>query len=321
MNDLRNSKVLITGGAGFVGSHIADRLIKEGVKQVVIVDNFIRGSKDNLKWAQKNGDVKVVYGDISDEMLINNLMQDIDYVFHESALRITQCAELPREAFKTLFEGTYNIAEAAAKMEVKKVVAASSASVYGEPNYLPIDECHPFNNYTFYGAGKIATEHFLRAFYDMCKLNYAALRYFNVYGPRMDAFGVYTEVMIKWLESITSGRPPVIHGDGSSSMDFIYIDDVVEANILAMKSDATDQVFNIGTGKETSLKELLSIMLKIIGSDLKPEFQPLRKINPVKRRCACTKKSSEALGFKAKVGLEEGMKKLVEWYKEIKRKE
>lgn len=311
---------MITGGAGFVGSHISDRMIREGADKIVIIDNFVRGSKDNLAWALKNGNVKIIDGDISDENLVNQTMQNIDYVFHEAALRITQCAQTPRGAFKTLFEGTFNVLEAALKMKVKKIIAASSASVYGEPSYLPIDEKHPFNNYTLYGAGKIATEYLLRAFFEMHKLDYVALRYFNIYGPRMDIFGVYTEVMIKWLDCIDNNTQPIIHGDGKASMDFVYVDDIIDANILALKSDATDEVLNIGTGREVSLNELLSVILKITGSKLKPEFHPLRKVNPVKRRRADIKKAKDILGFEPNVPIEEGIKRLIDWRKEVKKR-
>jgi UDP-glucose 4-epimerase len=318
MANIKGSKILVTGGAGLVGSHIVDRLIKEGAGQIIVVDNFVRGSMDNLEWALKNGNVKVVRADISDVGRLDELMTGIDYVFHEAALRITQCAQMPREAFRTLFEGTFNVLEAASKFKVKKIIAASSASVYGEPSYLPIDEKHPFNNYTLYGSGKIATEFLLRSFFDMEKLDYIALRYFNIYGPRMDIFGVYTEVMIKWLDCIDEGVAPIIHGDGTASMDFVYIDDIVEANILALKSSATDNIFNIGTGQEVSLNELLSIILKVTGSNLKPQFQPVRKVNPVKRRRAEIKKAGAILRFFPKVSIEEGISRLVEWRKAVR---
>lgn len=315
--DLTKSKILITGGAGFVGSHIADRLIKEGAGQIVVIDNFARGSMDNLQWAIEHGNVAVIKGDVSDGRLVDSAMQGVDYIFHKAALRITECAQKPREAFKTLFEGTYNVLEYAVKAKVKKIILASSASVYGEPNYLPIDERHAFNNYTLYGAGKITGEYLLRAFFDMYRLNYLTLRYFNIYGPRMDIFGVYTEVLIKWLDCIDSHKAPVIYGDGTAAMDFVYIDDVVEANIQALKSDITNQVFNVGTGREVSLNELLSIILAVTGSNVKPEYRPARTVNPVKKRRADTKKAKEILGFQANVPLEEGIRKLIDWRKNI----
>lgn len=318
--EIRGSNVLVTGGAGFVGSNLVDRLIREGAGKIIIIDNFVRGSIDNLKWALNNGDIEVIRADISDSGLVLNYMQGIDYVFHEAALRITQCAQMPREAFKTLFEGTFNVLEAASKMKVKKIIAASSASVYGEPSYLPIDEKHPFNNYTLYGAGKISTEFILRAFFDMQKLDYVALRYFNLYGPRMDIFGVYTEVIIKWLDCIDNNTAPIIHGYGKASMDFVYVDDAVESNILALKSSISDEVFNIGSGREISLNELLSIILKLKNSNLKPEYHAQRKVNPVKRRCSDTKKAKEMLGFEARVPIEEGIQRLIDWRESVKSK-
>jgi len=228
-------------------------------------------------------------------------------------LRITRCAEAPREATEVLMTGTLNVLESAVRHKVKKIVAASSASVYGEPSYLPIDEAHPFNNRTMYGAGKVANEQMYRAYYTTSGLPYVALRYFNVYGPRMDLTGVYTEVLIRWLDAIEAGKPPLIFGDGEQSMDFVFIEDVAKANILSLQSDVTDEVFNVGTGVQTNLNQLCAALLKISGSSLKPEYREARAVANVTRRRAAIEKAEKMLDFRATISLEEGLRKLTEW--------
>jgi UDP-glucose 4-epimerase len=313
MNQLEGKRFLITGGAGFVGSTICDQLLAAGAAEVRIIDNFVRGSWANVKPVLATGRVKVTEGDIRDAELVDSLTEGVDYVYHQAALRITRCAEAPREAVEVLMTGTLNVLEAAVRHKVKKIIAASSASVYGEPSYLPMDESHPFNNRTLYGAGKIANEQMLRSYYTTYGLPYVALRYFNVYGPRMDLTGVYTEVLIRWLEAIEAGKPPLIFGDGEQSMDFVYIEDVARANLIAMESDVTDEAFNVGTGVQTTLKQLCAALLKLTGSKLQPEHRPARAVANVSRRRAATDKASELLGFKASVGLEEGLRGLIEW--------
>lgn len=313
MNQIAGKRFLITGGAGFVGSTICDQLLAAGAAEVRIIDNFVRGSWANVKPALATGRVNITEGDIRDAELVDSLTEGADYVYHEAALRITRCAEAPREAVEVLMTGTLNVLEAAVRHKVKKIVAASSASVYGEPSYLPMDEAHPFNNRTLYGAGKVANEQMLRAYYTTYGLPYVALRYFNVYGPRMDLTGVYTEVLIRWLEAIEAGKPPLIFGDGEQSMDFVYIEDVARANLLAMESDVTDEVFNVGTGVQTTLKQLCAALLKLTGSNLQPEHRPARAVANVSRRRSSTEKASELLGFNASVGLEEGLRGLIEW--------
>jgi UDP-glucose 4-epimerase len=267
----------------------------------------------NLESAKKKGDVVVIEGDIRDTDTVDNAVEGVDYVFHQAALRITRCAEAPREAIQVLIDGTSNVLESAVRHKVKKIVAASSASVYGDPSYLPMDENHPFNNRTLYGAGKIANEQMLRAYYEMFKLPYVAFRYFNIYGPRMDIDGVYTEVLIRWMDAIEAGQPPKIFGDGLQSMDFVYVEDVGRANIAGLVADATDEVFNVGMGVETTLNELCHMLLKVSGSNLKPEYHEARKVNNVRARRATTEKAKKMLGFKANVDLEAGLKLLIEW--------
>jgi UDP-glucose 4-epimerase len=314
MNRIEGSCCLITGGAGFVGSTIADQLLEEGAAEVRIIDNFIRGTWNNLESALASARVKVTDGDIRDRELIDELTAGVDYVFHQAALRITRCAEAPREAIEVLMDGTGNVLESCVKHKVKKIVAASSASVYGDASYLPMDENHPFNNRTMYGAGKIANEQMYRAIYTTTGLPYVAFRYFNVYGPRMDLTGVYTEVLIRWLDAIEEGKPPLIFGDGLQSMDFVFVDDVARANVLAVQNEITDEVFNVGTGVQTNLNQLCECVLKLTRPSLKPEHREARKLVEVRRRQAATEKAKRLLGFEATVTLEEGLKQLIAWH-------
>jgi UDP-glucose 4-epimerase len=318
---MRGERVLVTGGAGLVGSHIVDLLVRgDGVPtpdDIVVLDDFIRGTRENLAWALNHGPVRIVRGDIRDRELLASLLDGTSVVFHQAAVRITQCAEDPRLAFDVLAGGTFNIAEAAARAGVRKIVAASSASVYGMAAAFPTrEDHHSYNNRTLYGAAKAFNEALLRSFNEMYGLNYVALRYFNVYGPRMDIYGAYTEVLIRWMERIAAGQPPVIFGDGNQTMDFVYVEDVARANILAAQRDAaTDDVFNVATGAETSLNELARALLKAMGADLSIEYGPERKVNPVPRRLADTSKAERVLGFKAQVSLQDGLSRLVEWWR------
>lgn len=316
---MQNSRVLITGGAGLVGSHIADLLVQEGAAEIIILDNFTRGRMENLAQVQAKGHLVMVEGDIRDRQLLADVMQGVDVVFHQAAIRITQCAEEPRLALEVLADGTFNVLEAAVAANVKKVVAASSASVYGMAEDFPTAESHhPYNNRTIYGAAKVFNEGLLRSFYDMYGLDYVGLRYFNVYGPRMDIFGVYTEVLIRWMDRIIEGKPPLIFGDGKQTMDFIYIEDIARANILAAKTQVTDEVFNVASGVETSLNDLAYSLAKVMESDLTPEYGPERKTNPVQRRLADLVKAKQLLGFEAEVSLEDGLSRLVNWWREQK---
>jgi len=316
MKNIRDNRILITGGAGLVGSHIADRLIDKGAGEIVIIDNFTRGRRENLARALKRGPVSIIEGDVRDRKLLAGAMQGIDLVFHQAAIRITQSAKEPRLAMEVLAEGTFNVLEAAVQAGVKKVVAASSASVYGTAEEFPTPESHhPYNNRTLYGASKTFNEGLLRSFHDIYGLDYVALRYFNVYGPRMDTRGAYTEVLIRWMERISLGRGPLILGDGTQTMDFVSAEDVARANIMAAESDITDEVFNIAAGAEVSLNDLAGTLLKVMGSKLRPEYGPERKTNPVRRRLADIGKAKRLLGFEARLSLEEGLRELVEWWR------
>lgn len=313
MSHLKGSCCLVTGGAGFIGSTIVDQLLAAGASEVRVVDNFVRGSWNNLAEASKHRGVRITEGDIRDRALVDRLTDGADYIFHQAALRITRCAEAPREALEVLVDGTFNLLEAAVKHKVKKVSAASSASVYGEPSRLPIDEDHPFNNRTMYGACKVANEQLLRSFHEMYGLDYVALRPFNVYGPRMDVTGVYTEVLIRWLDAVEAGTPPLIFGDGKQSMDFVYVGDVARAYLVAAESSVSDDFFNVGTGVQTSLNELCHMVLRLTGSPLKPEHREARKVGNVQRRRAGIEKAERVLGFRASVPLEQGLRELIGW--------
>jgi UDP-glucose 4-epimerase len=314
---LANRRVLITGGAGLIGSHIADRLAKEPVAEIVVLDNFVRGRRENLAAAMASGRVTIVEGDICDRALVNEAMRGIDIVFHQAAIRITQCAAEPSLAIDVLVNGTANVLQAAIDAKVSKVVAASSASVYGMADRFPTPETHhPYNNRTLYGAAKAFNEGMLRAFHDQHGLDYVALRYFNVYGPRMDTHGAYTEVFIRWMQRIAAGEPLTIFGDGQQTMDFIYVDDVARANILAATVPVTDRVFNVGTGTEISLKEVAATLQRVMQAKGAIEHAPPRSVNPVPRRMADTWLAREELGFEAAVSFVDGLRALVSWWQE-----
>ncbi|ULA68485.1 MAG: UDP-glucose 4-epimerase [Nitrospira sp.] len=316
--EIKNHRFLITGGAGLMGSHITERLLAKGASEIILLDNFVRGSMHNIESSLKDQRVRLVKGDIRDLDLLRELAAGMDGIFHMAALRITACADNPREAMEVMLVGTHNVLQTVAEQKVGRLVYASSASVYGLADVFPTSENHhAFNNRTLYGTAKMAGEGMARSFADMYGIQYVALRYFNVYGPRMDIHGRYTEVLVRWLDRIGAGEPPLIFGDGSQTMDLVYIDDVTDANIMAMESEITDEVFNVASGTETSLLGLLTAVLKVTGSTLKPEFLPARAVNPVPRRLADTKKAEDLLGFKAKVGVEEGLRRLIAWRKEV----
>ncbi|WP_328468582.1 NAD-dependent epimerase/dehydratase family protein [Actinoplanes sp. NBC_00393] len=313
---IEGARALVTGGAGTIGSHVVDELVRGGAAEIVVLDNFVRGRRENLAWALANGPVRLVDGDIRDNALVRDVTADKDLVFHLAAIRITQCAEEPRLANEVLVDGTFNVIEAAADAGVKKVVASSSASVYGLAEEFPTTERHhPYNNDTFYGAAKAFNEATLRSFHAMKGLDYVALRYFNVYGPRMDIHGLYTEVLIRWMERIESGTPPLILGDGLQTMDFVHVADIARANILAARADVTDDVFNIASSEETSLKDLAAALSSVMKSDLVPEHGPARAVNGVTRRLADISAADERLGWKPELTLTEGLQGLVDWWR------
>lgn len=313
---MRGDRLLVTGGSGNIGSHIIDQAIQAGAEEIIVLDNFVRGRYENLEWALGNGNVKVVEGDICDRKLVDELTRGVDLVFHQAALRITQCADEPRQALEVMCTGAFNVIEAAIAHGVRRVVAASSASVYGAATEFPTEETHhPYGNDTLYGAAKAFNEGLMRSCAATQGLDYVALRYFNVYGPRMDTHGVYTEVLVRWMERLEAGQPPLIHGTGEHTMDFIYVEDIARANILAATCDATDQVFNVATGVETSLLELAHALIEVMDADVSVEFGPERAAAKVPRRLASTTKATEVLGFTAEVSLDEGLRRLVDWWR------
>ena len=319
MTALGGARVLVTGGAGTIGSTLVDQLLDAGVAEVRVLDNLVRGREANLDDALARGGVELVRGDIRDRDLVHDLTRGCDLVFHQAAIRITQCAEEPRLALEVLVDGSFNVIEAAAAAKVDKVVAASSASVYGLAEEFPTTESqHPYANDTFYGAAKTFNEGMLRSFRAMHGLDYVALRYFNVYGPRMDVHGLYTEVLVRWMERIADGKPPLIFGDGLQTMDFVFTTDIARANVLAASSSVVEGVYNVARGEETSLLGLAEALLRVMGSDLPVEHGPDRGVNGVVRRLADTCAAERDLGFTAQVDLEQGLRELVEWWRPLR---
>ncbi|MFC7491315.1 MULTISPECIES: NAD-dependent epimerase/dehydratase family protein [unclassified Knoellia] len=312
---LADSVCLVTGGAGTIGSTIVDQLVAAGAAEVRVLDNFVRGRTENLTEAMRSGRVEVIKGDIRDLDVVRSATAGSDVVFHQAAIRITQCAEEPRLALEVLADGTFNVLDAAVAAGVRKVVAASSASVYGLATEFPTPETqHPWDNDTFYGAAKVFNEGMLRSFHAMHGLDYVALRYFNVYGPRMDVHGLYTEVLIRWMDRIAAGEAPLVLGDGQQTMDFVFTTDIARANLLAAESAATDAVFNIGSSTETSLLGLAQALQGVMGSTVPVEFGPARAVNGVSRRLASIDAARVALGWEPSVGLEDGLRLLVDWW-------
>jgi UDP-glucose 4-epimerase len=317
MADLKGKRVLVTGGAGFIGSHIVDLLCEEDCAEIVALDNMVRGRPENLEQAIGHGPVRLVHGDIRDGKMMALLVKSADIVFHQAALRITHCAAEPRLAMEVMVQATFDLLDLCVQHKVEKVVAASSASVYGMAEDFPTTERQsPYNNRTLYGAAKAFNEGLLRTFNDMYGLDYVAFRYFNVYGNRMDIHGRYTEVLIRWMERLEAGQPPIIFGDGKQTMDFVHVRDVARANILGAKADVSDEVFNIASGTETSLAQLARSLMAVMDRNrLSPEFAPERSVNPVPRRLASTANAERSLGFQASIPLEEGLLDLVNWWR------
>ncbi len=314
--NVEGAKILVTGGCGLIGSTTIDQLLREDVQKIVIFDNLVRGSMHNVAEILKDRRVELIKGDIRDVEHTRRVTEGMDAVIHMAAIRITACAENPREAMEVMCNGSFNVVEAAHLAGVKRIVCASTASIYGLADNFPTTEKdHPYNNRTWYGASKIMLEGLLRSFNDMYGTEYCAFRYFNVYGPRMDIHGKYTEVLIRWMERIEAGQPPLILGDGKTSMDFIYIDDIAAANVAGLKSDVSDEVFNVASGVETNLNELAEALMNVMGKKLQPEYGPERKVNAVPRRLASIEKTKRMLGWEPKVDLEEGLERLVAWWR------
>lgn len=314
-NKITGSTIFITGGAGFIGSYVVQELLTLQPKKIIILDNLIRGSHENMKNFRNDPVVEFIEGDIRDTALLEKCVKGSDYIFHMAALRINACAANPQDGFEVMQQSTFNLANLCVKHKVKKIIYSSSASVYGLAQHFPTPETdNPYNNQTFYGAAKMWGEQLFRSYKFMYGLDYVALRYFNVYGPLMDTDGKYTEVMIKWLDCVRDKKQPAIYGDGSDSMDFVFVRDVAKANVSALVADVTDEAFNVGNCVETSLKQLLEVLLKVNNSNLQPVFMPANSVNPVSRRLADVSKAEKLLNFKSSVTLEQGIKLLSDWY-------
>lgn len=311
--DLSGSKVLVTGGAGLVGSHIVDELVREGAR-VVVYDSLIRGRVDHLDWARAHGSVKLVEADIRDRDSLREALKGVDYLFHQAAAWLRSCQTDPRLSLEVNVAGTFNVLEACVEAGVKKVIAASSSSVYGEGLYLPTDEKHPFNNDLFYGASKVANEQYYRAFYKKYGLDFVAFRYLNVYGPRQPYEAAYMDVIMHFLNRIDADQPPMVRGDGSATVDLVYAGDVARANLLALKSAVTDEFFNVASGVETTIRELAYLLIRLGGKEgrLEPIFEPMDS-GLVTRRWGDPTKAREMLGFVTTTSVEEGMRRVIAW--------
>jgi len=310
--ELRGSRVALVGGAGLVGSHIVDQLLLEPVAEIVVFDNFVRGTRQNLAAASRDSRVKIIEGSMLDRGCLSRALDGIDGVFLLASLWLGECVNDPRSAWEVNTLGTWNVVEACLAAGIKRVVYSSSASVYGNAVVTPMTEDHPFNNRTTYGATKIANEQMFRAIYEQSKLPFIGYRYMNIYGPRMDYEGVYVSVIMKVLDRIFAGQRPIVFGDGSQLYDFIYVEDVARANVLGMKADCADEFFNIGKGVGTTINTLVQLLLKLTGSSLEPEYRPEAQ-SFVTHRIGSTDKARRLLGFEAEVPLEEGLRRVVEW--------
>ncbi len=314
MTDIRGKRILVIGGAGFIGSHVVDELLREDVAEVIVYDNFVRGSRENLEESLRDPRVRIFEagGDILHTDILHAAVKESDHVVHLAALWLLQCYDYPRSAFDVNIRGTYNVLEACRDHKIGRLVYSSSASVYGDAVELPMTEDHPFNNRTFYGATKIAGEAMCRAFNDRNGLNYAGLRYMNVYGARQDYKGTYIAVIMKILDRLDQGEPPILYGDGSQAYDFIYVKDVARANVCALKADATDRFYNVGSGTRTSLRELTELILDITGSSQSIQYEPAGKTF-VTNRIGSTVNAERDLGFCTTIELRDGLNELIAW--------
>jgi UDP-glucose 4-epimerase len=317
--DLNGKKLLAIGGAGLIGSHTVDALLEEDVAEIRVYDNFARGREENLREALKDPRVKVfpLGGDILHRDILDQAMKGIDGVFHFAALWLLHCHDYPRSAFEVNIGGTFNVLEAMLQNGVRRLVYSSSASVYGDALAEPMTEEHPYNNVTFYGATKIAGEHLCRSLHHRYRdtpkrFDYVGLRYMNVYGAGQDYRGAYIAVIMKILDRLDRGQPPVVYGDGSQAYDFVNVLDCARANVLAMRASATDAFYNVGTGRKTTIRELAELILDVSGSDLEIRYEPAGTTF-VKNRIGCPRKAARELGYESRIELREGLEKLIEW--------
>ena len=313
--DIEGGSFLVTGGAGFIGSHLVDILLEQGAEKVVVFDNFIRGGVHNLE--KSAGDDRLELFDIKGDLTrideINMASQGVDGVFHMASLCLAYCQEYPRSALDVNICGTFNLLEACARNSVKRVIFASSSSIYGNAVYSPMDENHPLENRNFYGATKIAGEALLRAFYFKYGLEYLGLRFMNVYGPRQDYLGAYIAVIVRIIDRLQANLPPVIYGDGSQAFDFVFVKDACRACILAMRSTLADKCYNVSSGIQVSILELCTRIIDIIGKEVEIEFKEVEDATLVSKRIGSVEKAQQDLGFKAEVSLEEGLREVINW--------
>ena len=315
---IKNSKILVIGGGGFIGSHVVSELLKTDVGEVIIYDNFTRWKLSNI--ANSTSDPRcTVYpngGDVRDIDILNDAIKGVDGVIHLAAMWLLHCKDYPRTAFHVNIEGTFNVLEACVKNNVKRLIYSSSASVYGDASEVPMTEGHPFNNKNFYGATKIAGEAMCRGYYDRYGLSYVGLRYMNVYGPYQDQTAAYTGVIPIMLNKIDANEPPSINGDGTQAYDFIDVEDVARCNILALQAETVDEFYNVGTGVQTSIKELCDTILELKDSALRVTYNPYNKDDArrlVQNRIGCPKKASADLAFTYKYNLRTGLQRLIDW--------
>lgn len=313
--DISGKKVVVIGGAGLIGSHTVDALVREDVREIVIYDNFVRGTTQNLSEALNDPRVKIFEagGDILQTDILDAAIAGADGVFHFAALWLLQCHEFPRTAFEVNVGGTFNVMDACVRAGVKRLVYSSSASVYGDAVEEPMTEDHPFNNRNFYGATKICGEAMMRAYHHRYGLNYAGLRYMNVYGPRQDYRGAYIAVIMKMLDAIDRGEGPTVFGDGSEAFDFVAVEDCARANVCAMRADAVDEFYNVGTGKRTSLKEVAEKLVALTGTNQPINYAPRSQATLVRNRIGCPKKASQEIGFDSQIDLDDGLRRLIDW--------
>ena len=318
MNTLLNKKVLVTGGSGFIGSFVVSELLKEDVAEVIIFDNFSRGNMNYIEAQLKDSRCSLVKGDLREIDVLNEAIRKCDFVIHLAAMWLLHCKDFPRTAFDVNIQGTFNVLEACVNNNIERLIYSSSASVYGDAVKVPMTEEHPFNNRNFYGASKIACEAMCRAFYDRYGLNYVGLRYMNVYGPHQDQTAAYTGVIPIMLNKIDANEAPIINGDGTQAYDFIYVEDVARANVLALKSSSTDEFYNVGSGVQTSISDLCDLILSLKNSDLKVQYNPYNEDDArrlVQNRIGCPQKASQDLDFIYTYSLEDGLQKLISWRK------
>ncbi len=312
--DLRGRRVLVIGGAGFIGSHVVEQLVREDVGEIIVYDDFTRGTVKNLETALRDPRVKIfeLGGNILHTDLLDTAMKGVDCVFHLAALWLLHCNDFPRSAFEVNIRGTFNVLEACVANRVGRLVYSSSASVYGDAVEIPMTEEHPFNNRTFYGATKVAGEQMCRAFHQRYGLDYVGLRYMNVYGPRQDMKSVYTSVIMKVLDRIDQGLSPIVYGDGSQTYDFVYVGDVALANVLAAKAEVADRCYNVGRGIGTSGRELAELLLQVSGSSLRIQYEPAGQTF-VTQRIGSTVNAKRDLSFEAPTELTDGLSRVMAW--------